>query len=225
MIIYPLFIVAFSISTLIWIPGFLFILEDAPKKRLSIWWKVLVVLFWPLFLPLYFARRSLDIKYVYIPLLVAVLFTINLIPIHYKLNERAELDYLDINTREGNGYKLIKTASETEQAMSYGGIYAFSPRIFNKTPWENLMDSGAVIKITEHDMEQLSGSFAWRFFKWGIFFGNKITISTVLMDESGIPFKKIPYLNLWNPPPFMIVVILLLIAFLSQYIYLENRRR
>jgi hypothetical protein len=78
--------------------------------------------------------------------------------------------------------------------------------------------------VTSYGMEQVSGTFWWRFFDWGVLGpgGAKPTFRFWLMDNLNVEYKNTPKLDVTNPTPFMLLLWLLLLSGLS-HVFVDQR--
>jgi hypothetical protein len=104
----------------------------------------------------------------------------------------------------------------------------FNPSVHSWTHERNGVSiyEGDVL-ITQDDMQPTSGDFAWRYFEWGIFEGAhtpqfRYLLRPMLGYEAGNETARI--INITNPTPFHITIVLLVIAWMFRRSALKEDR-
>lgn len=144
--------------------------------------------------------------------LTIVLHTLRLSPliwiavffvIHFNLNHRYSREDIDPKEVSSDGVRVIRT------------------------------DNGEMVLLTPTDFRQLTGTWHWRFFKWGVFYGDELTLSRMetadFWESLGMSTRNAYQ---WakatapgNPTPFMATLPLIAIALIANRVILKRRSR
>ncbi len=73
----------------------------------------------------------------------------------------------------------------------------------------NKIEDEKSIRITPHEIYQVSGSWTWRYFKWGVVYGGRHTRLQYFLNDRGLSLGTAKVLDVSNPTPFMITIGLL----------------
>ena len=91
-----------------------------------------------------------------------------------------------------------------------------------ENPDGNLFEVEKIIGKYAINVKQLTGPLSWRFFKWGIIYGDDSTRFKVLLIDIGVTKNMRRFLDISNPPIAMIVMMLLISSFVASII--ERRK-
>jgi hypothetical protein len=73
--------------------------------------------------------------------------------------------------------------------------------------------------LTKDNYERVSGTFSWRFFKWGILYGDSGTVTEFyrMLRTLGMSHTEAQQFDIGNPTPFTIFGWLLILAAISFF--------